>query len=256
MSPKGYENLRAHVPELNHPFGLLRILGIAAVLFIFVTAFFTTEDLTWPFWLLDGEVVIGALGFILFSLFFRSKTNLLAQFGPLAYRKAFGRFALPGLAIIFAVVARIGYMPGPLIPHFWWYPALTVLGWLLVIIGVALWIRSVTTFGVDYLAMLYVYFPEESKLADHKIYQILRHPIYASAQQIAFGFALLNGNWFALTCAVFFSIGLFGFVRLVEEKELIERFGQSYLDYRKRIPAFWPRPRDLGGFFKFLLSGE
>jgi len=45
-------------------------------------------------------------------------------------------------------------------------------------------------------------------------------------------------------------------VRLVEEKELIERFGQSYLDYRKRIPAFWPRPRDLGGFFKFLLSGE
>jgi protein-S-isoprenylcysteine O-methyltransferase Ste14 len=44
-------------------------------------------------------------------------------------------------------------------------------------------------------------------------------------------------------------------LRFVEEKELIERFGQSYLDYRARVPAFWPRWRDLPIFFRFLLKG-
>jgi protein-S-isoprenylcysteine O-methyltransferase Ste14 len=44
-------------------------------------------------------------------------------------------------------------------------------------------------------------------------------------------------------------------VRLVEEKELIERFGQAYVDYRQCVPAFWPRLRDLKGFFEFLIVG-
>jgi protein-S-isoprenylcysteine O-methyltransferase Ste14 len=68
--------------------------------------------------------------------------------------------------------------------------------------------------------------------------------------------ALLNGTWFALTCVLIFMLGLWGWVRLVEEKELLERFGPSYAEYRRRVPAFWPRPRDLGRFFKFLITGS
>jgi protein-S-isoprenylcysteine O-methyltransferase Ste14 len=45
-------------------------------------------------------------------------------------------------------------------------------------------------------------------------------------------------------------------VRLVEEKELVKRFGPAYSEYRQRVPAFWPRLGDLKGFFEFLISGR
>ena len=108
---------------------------------------------------------------------------------------------------------------------------------------------------MDNLTLLYVYYPEEGRIVDSSIYSILRHPIYASAIRVWMGLALLNGNANSIIFSIFVPLGLAGWIRLVEEKELIERFGQSYADYRKRIPAFWPRLRDLGKFFKFLLTG-
>lgn len=253
---KGLDNLRARVPDLRTPFGAARLLFIPISLFIIITAFFTTEDATWQFWLLDGEVVIASIGFLLLGLFFRLKKDLIAKYGAQAYPLALKRFSLPGLAIIFAVIARMGYIPGPLIPRLWWYPVLPALGWTMIVVGTLLWVRSVLTFGVDNLTMLYVYFPKEGQVADHAIYGIIRHPIYGAAQRIAFGLALLNGNWFGLTLAIIFSLGIWVWARLVEEKELIERFGPAYLVYRQRVPAFWPRLKDMPGFFKFLITGR
>ena len=129
-------------------------------------------------------------------------------------------------------------------------------GWVLIAAGTLLGLRTVLTFGVDNLTMLYVYYPEESRFVNHKIYNILRHPAYAAVQCIAFGLALLNGSWSALACALILSLGLWGWVRLVEENELIERFGPAYIEYRQRVPAFLPRPRDLTGLFEFLIAGR
>jgi protein-S-isoprenylcysteine O-methyltransferase Ste14 len=123
-------------------------------------------------------------------------------------------------------------------------------------IGAMIWIRGVFTFGADNLAMLYVYYPEEGQIINSSIYGILRHPVYAGVLRMAIGLALLNGNANALAFAVLMPIGITGWIRLVEEKELIERFGQSYLEYRRRTPAFWPKWYDLGRFFKFLIKGE
>jgi protein-S-isoprenylcysteine O-methyltransferase Ste14 len=256
MNIKGLYQLRKHVPELNTPFGILRLFGPPVLVYFLVTAFFSIEDRTSQFWLLDGEVVFGALGFVWLSMFFRVKSSYRAKYGLLAYSKAVSRFGYPAVAIIVAVVVRIGNIPGPSIPHLWWYPVLPALGWLLIIVGALLALRVLQTFGIDNLTMLYVYFPEESQLVDHQIYEVLRHPAYGAAQRIALGLALLNGTWFALTCALIFMLGLWGWVRLVEEKELLERFGPSYAAYRQHVPAFWPHPRDLGRFLKFLIAGS
>jgi protein-S-isoprenylcysteine O-methyltransferase Ste14 len=206
--------------------------------------------------LLVGEILFGALGFLWLYSFFHYKNDFKARFGRLAYSKAVSRFGYPGVAIIAAVVGRIRTVPGPEIPRDWWYFFLPVLGWVLIAVGLLLFLYTLRIFGLDNLTMLYVYFPEESHLVDHKIYDILRHPAYAAAQYIAFGLALLNGNWFALSCASIFALGLWGWVRLVEEKELVERFGPAYAEYRQRVPAFWPHPRDLKGFFEFLIAGR
>ncbi len=253
---KGLDKLREHIPALQTPFGILRTLFSPFLLAFLIYNFFAIEDSTWLLWLLDGEVVIGTLGFLVLSLFFRLKPALQEKYKEKAFSLAFTRFVLPALTIIFSIVARIGYIPGPLIPRFGWYPILPALGWILLGLGIALWLRAVTTFGVDYLTMLYVYYPKEGRVVDHAIYGVVRHPVYTAGQCIAFGLALLNGTWFGPVLAVFVALGMWGWVRLVEEKELIERFGASYADYRKRVPTFWPRPRQVAAFFRFLFTGS
>jgi protein-S-isoprenylcysteine O-methyltransferase Ste14 len=57
-----------------------------------------------------------------------------------------------------------------------------------------------------------------------------------------------------------YSIVLFVIVYLIfrvhirrEEAELLERFGDSYRDYREKVPALHIRPRDLKVLIKFLV---
>jgi protein-S-isoprenylcysteine O-methyltransferase Ste14 len=256
MSIKGLDQLRKHVPDLNTPFGILRLFLLPVILFFLVDFFFNTLRLTWPFWQLVAEILLGCLGFGFLYQFFRSKEDFKARFGPLAYSRAARRFGFPGVTIIAAVITRIRYLPGPEFPRFGWYIVLPGLGWILIVAGVFLGLRTVLVFGVDNLTMLYVYFPEESHLVNHEIYNILRHPAYAAVQFITFGLALLNGSWGALACALIFTLGLWGWVHMVEEKELIRRFGAAYVEYRKRVPAFWPCLRNLRGFFRFLIVGR
>jgi protein-S-isoprenylcysteine O-methyltransferase Ste14 len=256
MTIKGLDQLRQHVPDLNNPLGILRYLLLSVVLLFLVTTLFNSIPLSWTYGQLVAEIFFGCLGFGLLYLFFRFKKEFKARFGSLAYSKAGRWFGFPGVTIIAVVIAHIRSLPGPGIPHFQGYIIVPAVGWVLIGVGTLLGLRTVLTFGVDNLTMLYVYFPEESRLVNHKIYTILRHPAYSALQLIAFGLALLNGNWFALACALIFAIGLWAWVHLVEESELIGRFGPTYLDYRQRVPAFWPRLRDLLGFFEFLLVGR
>ena len=256
MTIKGLDQLRKHIPDLYTPIGVLRFVLLPVVLFLLVTGLFNATRFTLPSWQGVAEILLGSLGFGLLYLFFRYRPDFKARFGPLAYRQAAMRFGLPGVTIIAAVVARLRYLPGPDILPGGWNIVLTALGWVLVVVGAALGLRTVLIFGIDNLTMLYVYFPEESHLVDHRIYNILRHPAYAAVLCLAFGLALLNGNWVALGCAVIFLLGLWGWVRLVEEKELIQRFGPAYVEYQKRVPAFGPRLRDLRAFFGFLIVGR
>jgi protein-S-isoprenylcysteine O-methyltransferase Ste14 len=256
MNIKSFDQLRRHIPDLNNPIGVLRVFFFPILSILLVNVLLTTEVLPSAIWLLVGEIMFGGLGFLLLYLFVRYRNDFKARFGSLAYSKAASWFGFPGVAIISVVIARICTIPGPEIPHYWWYIVMPVGGWVLIAVGTLLALRAVQTFGIDNLVMLYVYFPEESLLVDHKIYNILRHPAYAALQRIAFGLALLNGNWFAIACALIFALGLWGWVRMVEEKELIERFGPSYIEYRQRVPAFWPRPRSLKGYLEFLIVGK
>jgi len=85
-------------------------------------------------------------------------------------------------------------------------------------------IKSLQTFGADYMSV---------------VYSVIRHPTYAG--YLLFG---LGGVFFTFTLyfIIFYLIFLVGFyihTRFVEEKELIERFGSSYKEYMKKVPAFF-----------------
>jgi len=255
MDFKGMNILAEHVPELNSPGGRIRVVLYALFLFTLVTVYFIATDHI-PTWSIDSQIIIIALGFLILNLFFSRKQVYKEKYGELAYRNAFTHYIMPGLALIFGAVAHAGYMNGPEIPQGWWTGIFLALGWFSLLIGISLCTRSIFTFGADNLALLYVYHPEEGRIIESKIYGILRHPIYAGILRVGIGLALLNGNANAIAFAILAPLGFIGWTRLVEEKELIERFGQSYLDYRQRVPAFFPKLRDLGAFFNFLLTGK
>ena len=255
MKFKGMDALSKYVPELTSTGGRLRSVLYAIFLFALVTTYFIITD-NIPTWSIDSQIIIVALGFLVMSLFFSRKQAYKEKYKELAYRNAFAHYAMPGLALIMAAIAHAGYMNGPFVPRGWWTIIFFVFGWFMLCVGALLWIRSVSMFGTDNLAFLYVYYPEEGHIIDSNIYGILRHPVYAGVLRVGIGLALINGNANAFAFAILLPLGFTGWIRLVEEKELIERFGQSYRDYLKHTPAFWPQLRDTGKFFNFLLTGK
>lgn len=254
MNIKGLDNLARHVPELNTTGGRLKIAAYSFGIFALTTIYFILTDQI-PTWTIDSQIVVMALGYMILSLFFSQKKKYMEKYHEAAYRHAFGHFAIPGLALIFAGLAHTAYMNGPVFTQPTLVALFTGAGWLFVAVGALLFIRAITTFGVDNLTMLYIYFPEESRIINSSIYSIIRHPIYAGALRVGIGLALLNMGIYALTFAILLPLGLFGWIRLVEEKELLERI-PNYAEYRKGVPAFFPYRNKIFGFFKFILTGK
>lgn len=82
----------------------------------------------------------------------------------------------------------------------------------------------------------------EGRLATGGIYAVVRHPLYAGwIWGIVPGLALLWGRPLILAAPVVALV----FYRLLvphEEAHLLERFGQAYHDYRRRVGGILPRP--------------
>jgi protein-S-isoprenylcysteine O-methyltransferase Ste14 len=253
MKIKGLDTLVKHFPEMASLKFALIVLGT----FSLTTVYFLLSDRI-PTWTIDSQIVVFALGFLIVRRAFTQRAALIEKYGKDAYQQAAMRFIFPGVSILFAAIAHTAYMGDvnkmiftqgvfPKIAH--------ILGWYWVVVGALLWIRSVLTFGIDNLALLYLYHPQEGRIVKTDIYRILRHPVYAGIIRLCIGLALLNTGIFALSFIPFLPLLFFGWVRLVEEKELLERL-PDYAAYRDKTPAFWVKPRDIPAFFKFLIFGR
>jgi protein-S-isoprenylcysteine O-methyltransferase Ste14 len=144
-----------------------------------------------------------------------------------------------------------------------WFTNTWIFDLIRIIIGIAVFvlgfltmIRSFLTFGFDYMTVVYLYFPEESSIQNNEIYSVMRHPTYAGLIYVSFAGVIIQ---FSLYSMIFFILYLLGFgihILKVEEKELIQRFGESFKKYRKEVPAILVRPRQWGIYFKFLTGKE
>ena len=82
----------------------------------------------------------------------------------------------------------------------------------------------------------------KSSLITQGIYAHVRNPLYLGVIIQLFGWFFILLFTFLLIMPFFFML-LFFFVARWEEKELIERFGEEYLTYKKAVPRFFPRFR-------------
>ena len=81
---------------------------------------------------------------------------------------------------------------------------------------------------------------KEGRVATTGLYAKMRHPQYVGFVMIMFGFLLM---WPTILTLAMFPVLLFMYYRLGkgEEKDSIKAFGQEYVDYMNRTPAFIPR---------------
>ena len=284
---KGIEKFREKVPILSGkkifllPLYALSILSLCILVMIrfdsipSMAKFSDTNPFLLSLFPLIGESIVCVVGFVLAAQMWFWRDWLKNKYGQFSYLRIFS-VGFTGIACVlslsvnlfihywsfsssFWISSPLRFLTIPLEGYF--YALGTVVFWvkialsvILSVLGITMIIRSVQTFGFDYMTVIYLYFPEESKIQNHKIYSVLRHPAYTGALIIGLG-----GMFSTLTLysVIFFLVYLAGFyihVHFVEEKELIVRFGSSYQEYMKKVPAFFVKPSKLGVFFGFLLG--
>lgn len=72
------------------------------------------------------------------------------------------------------------------------------------------------------------------------IYSTVRHPLYLGNYFMWIGIVMFTFNiWFILTVSLLFWL-YYERIMFAEERFLEKKFGQPYLDWSLKVPAFWP----------------
>ncbi|HID48458.1 MAG TPA: isoprenylcysteine carboxylmethyltransferase family protein [Chromatiales bacterium] len=87
------------------------------------------------------------------------------------------------------------------------------------------------------------------------LYAWVRHPQYTGLFLVITGFLV---QWPTLLTVLMAPILLYAYVRLArsEERCMLEQFGDSYRDYLRRVPAFFPRRQQWKALFTMLVPGR
>jgi protein-S-isoprenylcysteine O-methyltransferase Ste14 len=81
-----------------------------------------------------------------------------------------------------------------------------------------------------------------SRLVVRGPYRLVRHPMYLGTTVALLGEALLLAQPVLAVAAAVYVAALGGQALLLEEPGLERRFGDEFREYRRRTPAFLPRP--------------
>ena len=78
---------------------------------------------------------------------------------------------------------------------------------------------------------------EEGQLVTKGFYRWVRHPLYTCGLVFIWLSPAMTQNWLILyVCfSLYIVVGA-----ILEERKLIQRYGQAYLDYRAKTPIFIP----------------
>jgi len=117
-----------------------------------------------------------------------------------------------------------------------------VAGAVLILAGVPVVVQSFVRFVVEGVGTPAPVAPTEH-LVVGGLYRYVRNPIYIALAATIVGQALLLGRAVLFAWAGAFAVAVSSFVRWYEEPALSRRFGAEYEDYRRAVPAWWPRLR-------------
>jgi protein-S-isoprenylcysteine O-methyltransferase Ste14 len=284
---KGFEKFREKMPALSgKKIVILPIYAICMATLAFVI-YLTFDSLpstlvSWganevllSFFPLIGVAIVEIAGFFLVWQMWFWRDKLKTKYGPKSYQRLF-LIGFGGIILVLTVAIN-QYIPFySFATNFWSTSPMRILATpletflgiasqtvfyiktgvaaIILLIGLLMCNRAIQTFGFDYMVVLYLFFPEESKIQKNEIYSALRHPTYAGAVLICLGGAFLTFTILSFTAYLIFLAGFYIHIHFIEEKELIQRFGDSYINYRKKVPALFVKPRNMRTFLRFLFE--
>ncbi len=120
--------------------------------------------------------------------------------------------------------------------HIKW-PA-TVFG--LILFAVALVVRLSAIRALGKFWSLHLEIREEHKLITEGIYRHVRHPAYLAIMLEVMSVPLVANAYYVLGMALLVYVPVLLMRCSREEQEMIKKFGEQYVQYRKEVPAFLP----------------
>jgi protein-S-isoprenylcysteine O-methyltransferase Ste14 len=153
--------------------------------------------------------------------------------------------AAAGSALFFAVAPGVvaGVMPWALTgwetESEWWLPV-RVLGAAAIVAGGAVLVNAFARFVREGLGTPAPVAPTEH-LVVGGLYRYVRNVMYIAVTTTILGQALLLGQVVLLVYAAVVWAGMAAFVLVYEEPALAGRYGEQYEEYRRAVPAWWPR---------------
>jgi len=192
-------------------------------------------------WVLFSLVLYGALHSTLASR--RFKAGLINRFGPGAMRWHRFIFSILGGLAFLPSLSLAALLPDVTIyqldrPFSGWLRFIQLLGLIGLIYGV------LQTGFFNFIGFDRVLDPaavnRPPRLVTNGLYRLVRHPLYTCAFLILWVSPTLSWNRLALNLGVtaYLIIG-----SIFEEQKLRDEFGEAYLEYQRRTPAFLPIPR-------------
>jgi len=269
LEKSGMEILKEYIPEIKS-IKMLFIMGAPIIGLLIFTYIFNLIDWWAPLVLM---LLSSIITFYLMSILPKNAEKIrkkyINKYGDLAYRKFFYRHIIPILApasvieIMILMVKNNEFIPSlvpygdhilyqPLIP---WQVSLPV-GLFILIFAILMARRSINGgFDADTELYLYIIYPEKSRKIQGGTYQYIRHAHYAHGVYLAISFAFLSQNIMGFILTFIFIVTSY-FISRFEDRELERRYGESFKEYIKSKPMFFPKIKELGSFFKLVFTGK
>lgn len=112
-------------------------------------------------------------------------------------------------------------------------PIFTIIGIILILIGIILWISAVIKSRITKEII-------DNNLVTTGVYSYVRHPIYSAFLFMSTGIIILSQNICLFLLPVLYWIILTVGMIKTEEKWLLEKFGDEYAQYSKKVNRFIP----------------
>jgi protein-S-isoprenylcysteine O-methyltransferase Ste14 len=159
---------------------------------------------------------------------------------PTERRETMGSRLLHMLPLLFALwLLWVEKLPTPFLTErfFPWAPWEFWTAALLISLGLLFTVWARVHLGRNWSATVTI--KREHELIASGPYMIVRHPIYTGLIVAIIGSAMARGDWRGVLAVSIAWAALWSKLRL-EERWMVERFGEQYIAYCRRVPALMP----------------
>ncbi len=138
------------------------------------------------------------------------------------------------LAGIFIAFETSHFFPAPISHNY----MVQWIGLGIALAGFVIHVTAIYTLGKFFKTVIII--QDQHQLISNGLYKYFRHPSYFAGMIILLGMGLMLNNWYGLLLILIIPFLTFIYRIKTEEKVLIQKFGQQYLDYRKKTWAILP----------------